>query len=83
MNFVYQLFIYSKYIYNFNLDLSPKPKILILDKELILIPLKNKIKEFQALVKSRNKDNISLVDSLIESRRKEFNNEYCLNMVAL
>ncbi|WP_277361056.1 hypothetical protein [Rickettsia asembonensis] len=48
-----------------------------------MIPLKNKIKEFQALVKSRNKDNISLVDSLIESRRKEFNNEYCLNMVAL
>lgn len=83
MNFVYQLFIYSKYIYNFNLDLSPKPKILILNKELTLIPLKNKIKEFQALVKSRNKDNISLVDYLIESRRKEFNNEYCLNMVAL
>ncbi|AFC69624.1 hypothetical protein RAMDARK_0719 [Rickettsia amblyommatis str. Darkwater] len=38
--------------------------MLILDKELTLIPLKNKIKEFQALVKSRNKDNISLVDSL-------------------
>ncbi|MCZ6884056.1 AbrB/MazE/SpoVT family DNA-binding domain-containing protein [Rickettsia helvetica] len=49
--------------------------MLTLDKELTLIPIKNKIKEFQALVKSRNKDNISLVDSLIESRRKEFNNE--------
>ncbi|QQV75573.1 hypothetical protein H6P87_01135 [Rickettsia tillamookensis] len=49
--------------------------MLVLDKELKLIPIKNKIKEFQALVKSKNKNNISLVESLIESRKKELNNE--------
>lgn len=50
--------------------------MLVFDKELKLIPLKNKIKEFQALVKSKNKNNISLVDSLIKSRKEEFDNNF-------
>ena len=49
--------------------------MLVLDKELKLVPIKNKIKEFQALVKSKNKNNVSLVESLIKSRKKEFSNE--------
>lgn len=49
--------------------------MLVLDKDLKLVPIKSKIKEFQALVKSKNKDNTSLVKSLIKSRQKEFNNE--------
>ncbi|WP_041816763.1 AbrB/MazE/SpoVT family DNA-binding domain-containing protein [Rickettsia akari] len=58
------------------LHLSSRDQLmLILGQELTLIPLKNKIKELQALVKSKNKDNISLVDSIMESRSKEFNNE--------
>ncbi len=49
--------------------------MLVFDKESKLIPLKNKIKALQALVKSKNKNNITLINSLIESRKKEFNNE--------
>ncbi|HJD65266.1 MAG TPA: AbrB/MazE/SpoVT family DNA-binding domain-containing protein [Rickettsia endosymbiont of Diachasma alloeum] len=47
--------------------------MLVFDKELKLIPLKSKIRAFQELVKSKN--NISLVDSLIKSRKEEFDNE--------
>ncbi len=49
--------------------------MLILENDLKLISLKDKIKEFQALVKSRNKKNISLVDSLKETRIQEARNE--------
>lgn len=49
--------------------------MLVFDKELKLIPLKSKIRAFQELVKSKNKNNISLVDSPIKSRKEEFDNE--------
>lgn len=40
-----------------------------------MIPLKNMVHKFQSFVKACNKDNISLVDSLKESRLDEFKNE--------
>lgn len=49
--------------------------MLVLDEELKVIPLKDKVRKLQAMIKSRNPENISLVDSLIEGRRKESRNE--------
>jgi AbrB family looped-hinge helix DNA binding protein len=49
--------------------------MLVLNEELKLIPLKDKVRKLQAMIKSRNPENISLVDSLIESRRKESRDE--------
>lgn len=49
--------------------------MLVLNEELKLIPIKDKVRELQAMIKSRNPENISLVDSLIESRRKESRDE--------
>lgn len=49
--------------------------MLVFDKELKLIPLKSKIRALQELVKSKNKNNISLLDSLIKSRKEEFDND--------
>ena len=44
-------------------------------EELKVIPLKQTIKDFQSLISKLNKDKISLVDSLIASRRREAENE--------
>jgi len=49
--------------------------MLVLDEELKIIPLRNMVNKFQEFIKLRNKNNISLVDSLKESRLEEFNNE--------
>jgi len=49
--------------------------MLILDKDLRITPIKKLVKEFQALVKSYNKNNISLVESLKESRRQDSKKE--------
>ena len=49
--------------------------MLILDEELKIVPLRSMVQKFQAFVKSRNKNNISLVESLKETRQKEFKNE--------
>ncbi len=49
--------------------------MLIMNKELKLVPLKDIIRKLQAFIKSRNKDNISLVKSLKQSRVEEFKNE--------
>ncbi len=45
--------------------------LLVIEEQLKIIPVKDKIKEFQALLKARNIDNISLVDSLLETRNQE------------
>jgi len=49
--------------------------MLVLSEGLKVIPIKDKVRELQAMIKSRNPENISLVDSLIESRRKESRDE--------
>jgi|GEM_PF-3430854 len=49
--------------------------MLVLSEGLKIIPIKDKVRELQAMIKSRNPENISLVDSLIESRRKESRDE--------
>ena len=43
--------------------------------ELKIIPVKNMVHKFQSLIKNLNKENISLVDSLKETRIEEFKNE--------
>jgi len=43
--------------------------------ELKIIPVKNMVHQFQSLIKNLNKKNISLVDSLKETRIEEFKNE--------
>ncbi len=49
--------------------------MLVADQELKLVPLKNIVHQFQAFVKSHNKNKISLVDSLRNTRSEDFNNE--------
>ncbi|WP_375327562.1 AbrB/MazE/SpoVT family DNA-binding domain-containing protein [Candidatus Tisiphia endosymbiont of Nemotelus uliginosus] len=49
--------------------------MLVLSEELKIIPIKNMVHKFQSFIKSRNKNNISLVNSLKESRLEEYNNE--------
>lgn len=49
--------------------------LLVLNKELKIISLKDIVHKFQSFIKSRNKNNISLVDSLKESRLEEYKNE--------
>lgn len=48
---------------------------IVLDDELKIIPLKDTIRKIQTSIKARNPQNISLVDSLIENRRQELQNE--------
>ncbi|RYE05574.1 MAG: AbrB family transcriptional regulator [Rickettsiaceae bacterium] len=49
--------------------------ILKLDEELKITPLRNTIRAIQAFIKSKNPSQLSLVDSLIETRHAEINNE--------
>jgi len=49
--------------------------MLVLDEELKMIPIKSMVHKFQSFVKTRNKHNISLVDSLKETRLEEFKHE--------
>lgn len=49
--------------------------ILVLDGTLQVIPVKEEIKKFQALVKARNKNNVSLVESLFSTRKQELLDE--------
>jgi AbrB family looped-hinge helix DNA binding protein len=49
--------------------------MLVADEELKMTPLKNIVHKFQSYIKTRNKDNISLVNSLKETRLEEFQNE--------
>lgn len=49
--------------------------MLVLDEELKIVPLRSMVQKFQAFVKSRNKNNISLVESLKATRQEEFKNE--------
>lgn len=49
--------------------------LLVLDKDIRIIPLKESLHRFQQRVKSCNKQNISLVDSLKKTRLAEFDNE--------
>lgn len=60
-----------------NLHLLPGDQIIfVLDKEeLKMVPLKSTIKRFQEIIKKHNKNNISMVDSLIAERRQESENE--------
>lgn len=59
------------------LDISSGDQIVFVleNQELKVIPLKKTIKHFQSLVSKLNKDKISLVDSLLASRRRELENE--------
>ena len=45
------------------------------DEELKLVTLSNKVRHFQEMVKKRNKGNISLVESLKNSRKKDAERE--------
>lgn len=60
-----------------NLQLSSGDQIVfILDnEELKVVPLKNTVKQFQSRISNLNKDKISLVDSLLASRRHEAKSE--------
>ena len=59
-----------------HLELLPGDQMmLVVDEVLKIIPLKDTVRKHQAFIKSRNKDNISLVKSLKESRLAEFKNE--------
>ncbi len=49
--------------------------ILRLGKNLEIIPVMDTVRQFQKLLKSKNKDSVSLVDSLIKTRRAEAANE--------
>ena len=56
--------------------ISPGDQLmLVADEELKMIPLKNIVHKFQSFIKTRNKNNISLVNSLKETRLEEFKNE--------
>lgn len=59
------------------LDLSSGDQVVFVydNNELKLQPLKSAVVKFQELIKKHNKAKISLVDSLISSRRKESENE--------
>jgi AbrB family looped-hinge helix DNA binding protein len=54
------------------MGLNPGDSLVVYyNTELHIVPLKNKIKECQQLVKKYNKKNISLVDSLKNSRKQD------------
>jgi len=59
------------------LDLSSGDQVVFVldDNELKLEPLKNTVVKFQELIKKHNKAKISLVDSLLSSRRSESKND--------
>ena len=49
--------------------------LLRLDGNLQIIPIIDTVREFQKFIKAKNKDGVSLVDSLIQTRRDEVANE--------
>lgn len=49
--------------------------ILKFEEGLSIIPLRNKIRDIQEFVKSKNPNNISLVESLIETRLADIKDE--------
>lgn len=51
------------------------PVLLVLDKELKIIPLKESLRQIQQKIKKHNTQSISLVDSLKKTRQSESKNE--------